>query len=161
MGQYHYIVNVDKREFIDPHRLASGLKAWEQLASFPSTPQALFVLLICSNGRGGGDLNTPIFTEEKIIGRWAGDRLAVIGDYAEDYDIPHLANTEPLSAIYHLCNEGSYKEISHLIRPILAEELGVEYFSETSRFQDLGGAVRELEFWKYRRASNVGFSVLD
>ena len=41
MGQYHPIVNLDRREFIDPHQLDVGLKAWEQLAAFPGTPQAL------------------------------------------------------------------------------------------------------------------------
>lgn len=54
MGQYHYIVNLDKREFINPHKLGVGLKACEQLTSPAGTAQALFVLLLCSNGRGGG-----------------------------------------------------------------------------------------------------------
>lgn len=161
MGQYHYIVNFDKQEYIDPNKVGSGQKAWEQLANVPSTPQALFILLVCSNGRGGGDLNTPVFTEEKTIGRWAGDRIAVVGDYAEDNDIPHLAIEEPLSAIYTLCREGSYREISHLVRTILAAELGVRYFSKTRTMKHLDGTATHYEMWGYRRDSNAGFSVLD
>ena len=32
MGQYWKAVNLDKREFVHPHRLGCGLKLWEQLA---------------------------------------------------------------------------------------------------------------------------------
>ena len=32
MGQYWVVVNLDKHEFVMPHRLGSGLKLWEQLA---------------------------------------------------------------------------------------------------------------------------------
>ena len=109
MGQYHKIVNLDKHEFLNPHQLGSGLKAWEQIAGGPGTPAALFILLTASNGRGGGDFNTGRHsynaaapgdewdwhdeeTEESSrieqwIGRWAGDRIAVIGDYAEAGDL--------------------------------------------------------------------------
>ena len=37
MGQYWIPVNLDKKEFIEPHKLASGLKLWEQMANFPGT----------------------------------------------------------------------------------------------------------------------------
>lgn len=126
MGQYHFIVNLDKREFIDPYRMGVGAKAWEQLASMPSTPQALFALLICSNGRGGGDLGGRSPTAERVIGRWAGDRIAVVGDYAEDFDLQAPLH-DPASAIYDLCAEGAYRDVSDLVRPILEGDLGVVY----------------------------------
>ena len=56
MGQYHLTVNLDKKEFLMPHKLGVGLKLREQLGSRDSTPDALFILLACSNGYGGGDL---------------------------------------------------------------------------------------------------------
>ena len=87
MGQYHLIVNLDKREFLDPHEMGVDLKAWEQLASLPSTPRALFVLLLSSNGRGGSDLNDAVVSghgSEPVISRWAGDRLAVVGLLTQD-----------------------------------------------------------------------------
>lgn len=33
MGQYFLIVNVDKREYIDGHRLGVGIKLWELAAN--------------------------------------------------------------------------------------------------------------------------------
>jgi hypothetical protein len=37
------------------------------------------------------------------IGRWAGDRVAIIGDYAEDSDLPGYY--PPASMIYDLCTD--------------------------------------------------------
>jgi hypothetical protein len=128
MGQYHIPVNLDKREFVFPHRLGAGLKLWEQLANHPGTGAALIILTAVSNGRGGGDLRqarpdvaTPgmdlpsaiasavaaegrqatVIDPDRIIGRWGGDRIAIVGDYAEDYDLP-LADRTHL--IYSLCD---------------------------------------------------------
>lgn len=95
MGQYHVTVNLDKREFLDPHKLGDGLKLWEQLNSQGGVMAALHILLACSNGRGGGDIE-----EHEMVGRWAGDRVAVVGDYAEDGD---LAPEHQAALIHDLC----------------------------------------------------------
>lgn len=109
MGQYHYIVNLDKHEFLNPYQLGTGLKLWEQLANTPGTTGALLILLAASNGRGGGDFETgrnqynagkgiddwdwhdeeteDSSLREQWIGRWAGDRIACIGDYAKPGDL--------------------------------------------------------------------------
>jgi hypothetical protein len=160
MGQYHFLVNLDKREFINPHKLAVGLKACEQLASPVSTPQALFILLVCSNGRGGGDLAETRGFNERIIGRWAGDRIAVVGDYAEDYDIKAPLH-DPVSAIYDLCYEGVYREISALVRPVLEAELGVAFSCEPRMIRYEDGRDLPYEDWSVRRDENAEFSVLD
>ena len=102
MGQYHYVVNLDKKEFINPHVLGTGLKLWEQLANFPGTGQGLIVLLACSNGRGGGDFRKSHVNNEQIVGRWAGDRIAIVGDYAEDGDLPKKFRA---STIYGKCHD--------------------------------------------------------
>lgn len=123
MGQYHMLVNLDKREFVDPHTLGCGLKLWEQLANHPSTGSALIVLLACSNGRGGGDFDleenwhgpertlpghnsTPgpmpeVYPEiaKRTIGRWAGNRIAIVGDYGDETDLAR----EDAGEIYRLC----------------------------------------------------------
>jgi hypothetical protein len=101
MGQYHIIVNLDRQECILPSSLDSGLKAWEQIANLPSTPQALYVLLMCSNGRSGRDLRAPEPQGERIYGRWTGERIAVVGDYAEDNGISGIFRHAP-SQIYRL-----------------------------------------------------------
>jgi hypothetical protein len=81
MGQYHITYNLDKEEFIHPHRIDNGLKLYEQVGWIGSTSTALFALLANSNGRGGGD-----FPKHHLIGYWAGDRILVQGDYAEKGD---------------------------------------------------------------------------
>jgi hypothetical protein len=89
-GQYWYPINITKGEFITAHALGSGLKLSEQVGSHPGTAAALLVLLAAMpEQRGGGDLDKehcPICA--RTIGRWAGDQVAILGDYAEDGDIP-------------------------------------------------------------------------
>ena len=115
MGQYYMIVNLDKREFLNPHKLGSGLKLWEMANTCTIAP-ALLALLACSNGRGGGD-----FEEDPIIGRWVGDRVAVVGDYSEPGDIPGIEQPE---VIYVLCKPPiEIKDIAEHYRK-LAKEIG-------------------------------------
>ncbi len=126
MGQYWLPVNLDKHEYVMPHKLGTGLKLWEQLANSPGTGAALIVLTAAMpEQRGGGDFDLdrnwhgPERTMDKYpadpapmpedyhavaartIGRWAGDRIAIVGDYAEDGD---LAPEHVASTIYSRCN---------------------------------------------------------
>jgi hypothetical protein len=72
----------------------SGLKEGEQGFNRPSTPAAI-VALVCA--RGG---NMPAdCSQSPLIGRWAGKRVLVQGDYAEDDDIPGWKGP-PLSLLY-------------------------------------------------------------
>jgi hypothetical protein len=108
MGQYHYIVNLDKRDFIHPHGFGNGLKLCEQIYSHPSTGQALLILLAVSNGRGGGDLGTE--TGADIIGRWGADRIAMVGDYGEISDLPAEFNAD---TIYERCVDADTSTGAH------------------------------------------------
>jgi hypothetical protein len=82
MGQYHHPVCIEAEEGLDPHGMDCGLKEGEQGFSRPSTPNAM-VALVCA--RGG---NMPAdCSQSPVIGRWAGKRVLVQGDYAEDDDI--------------------------------------------------------------------------
>ncbi len=132
MGQYWMVVNLDRKEFLHPHKLGCGLKIWEQIASSVGTGTAL--LLLCANQpseRGGGDLDITSnyhgpertdFTKEgptpepvgnepysavarRTIGRWSGDRIALIGDYANDGDLDKGNLPFPESEIYNRCFE--------------------------------------------------------
>ena len=87
MGQYHKVYNLDKREFIHAHQIDNGLKLLEQCGpgDQPTTSDAVWLLLANSNGRGGGDA-----PKHPMVGRWAGDRLVVQGDYAEDKDAAYV-----------------------------------------------------------------------
>lgn len=87
MGQYHKVYNLDKREFIHAHDIDNGLKLLEQCGpgDQPTTSDAVWLLLANSNGRGGGDA-----PKHPLVGRWAGDRLVVQGDYAKDDDASYV-----------------------------------------------------------------------
>jgi hypothetical protein len=102
MGQYWYPVNLDKHEFISPHVLGCGLKLAEQVGTFPGTGTALILLCAASpERRGGGDVEPS-----KVLGRWAGDRIALVGDYAEDGDLPAEFQA---STIMKRCRDEEYK----------------------------------------------------
>ena len=79
MGQYYYIVNCDKKQYLHPHKFGDGLKLLEFGCSSDGTMTGLAVLLADGNGRGGGDLHS----KNPIIGSWAGDRIVIAGDYAD------------------------------------------------------------------------------
>lgn len=80
MGQYYVIVNLDKGEFIKPHDFGDGAKLMEFGLSGMGVMAGLAVLLASGNGRGGGDLRT----DAGVVGRWAGDRIVIAGDYDDE-----------------------------------------------------------------------------
>lgn len=111
MGQYWKLVNLDKKEFVDHYKVGCGAKLWEQLAN-NGTGQAMVILCAAMpEARGGGDFDLdenwhgpertfPEYNAKpapmpedyqtiaaRTIGRWAGDRIALVGDYAEDTDL--------------------------------------------------------------------------
>lgn len=156
MGQYWAVVNLTKRETIDHYRLGHGAKLWEHVANHPGTGAALLVL--CANQveqRGGGDLDLdenwhgpertfpahnaspgPMpgdYAEvaRRTIGRWAGDKIALIGGYAKAGDLGKrlpkgLGLTEP--DIYDAARSPSggpkgFTDITDDVVAVLAHEL--------------------------------------
>ena len=75
MGQYFIIVNLDKKEYIHPHDLDTGAKLWEICVN--NVGGILLFLLRQSSASGGGDIHK----DYKYAGRWANDRIVVVGDY--------------------------------------------------------------------------------
>jgi hypothetical protein len=90
------IVNIDKKEYIHPHRIGAGLKFWEICAN--NSARVVPFLLRRSAEGGGGDAQEwfepkPAGVVDDIessntCGRWAGDRIVITGDYdVEDQEI--------------------------------------------------------------------------
>lgn len=79
MGQYFRVVNVDKREFLEPRAFREGPKLME-LAHGGRMLRGLAVILSNGNGRGGGDIDSA----DPLVGSWAGDRIVVAGDYGDE-----------------------------------------------------------------------------
>ena len=100
MGQYHHPVCIEAEEGLNPAGMDSGLKEGEQGFNRPSTPAAI-VALVCA--RGG---NMPAdCSQSPLIGRWAGKRVLIQGDYAEDDDIPGWKGPR-LSKLYRAMTAG-------------------------------------------------------
>lgn len=173
MGQYWLPVNLDKREYIMPHKLGAGLKLWEQIASHPGTGAALIVLCAAQREtRGGGDLDMEknwhgserVFPDHNItpgpmptdysdiagavIGRWAGDRIALVGDYAEGED---LAPEHQAHLIYHLCtNEESRRDQVKHLRSLAekAREAGGRLYGESAEdYESEAGALEHAQLY--------------
>lgn len=62
MGQYYVIANVDKKQFLHPHRYDNGMKLMEW------------------SYKGNRLVNTLL---NLMMGDWKGDRVYVVGDYAD------------------------------------------------------------------------------
>lgn len=118
MGQYHYIANLDKREYLHPRKFNDGLKLLEFGSSGQGTLLGLTFLLAKDDGLGGGDFHAKRLAGQHVakrlagqhempspyghaeprrllaaalVGSWAGDRVAIMGDYgpeAEGGDSP-------------------------------------------------------------------------
>ena len=160
MGQYHRAVCIEAEEGLNPYTLGTGAKEGEQGFSRPAAPNAI-VALVCA--RGG---NQPAdCSQSPVIGRWAGKRVLVQGDYAEDGDIPGWQGP-PLSLLYHsmdsqeerddltehrqkLIAEGMkgikapdwsfpiYADISREARDFLEGVCNVRYFEQVSECKDM------------------------
>ena len=127
MGQYHKVVNLDKKEFLNPHKLGAGLKLGEFNEGLVMI--ALSILLADNNGSGGGDIFTPKREAAQHSGRWAGDRITITGDYTENGRYKEEREGDNL---YDSLNEREaddngmvvkteFKDISGLMRESLAD----------------------------------------
>ena len=95
MGQYHHPVCIEAGEGLSPHLLGCGLKEAEQIFTRPGTCAALVALVSARGGNRPADC-----AQSPLVGRWAGKRVLVQGDHAEDGDIPGWKGP-PLSLLYH------------------------------------------------------------
>lgn len=188
MGQYWKAVNLEKKEFIHPHRLGSGLKLGEMTYGGQVGAALIILTAAMPQRRGGGDfdmdsnfygpertdasehnMGAPVVEEynviaKRTIGRWAGDRIAVIGDYAEDSDLP--AEFEA-SSIYRRCRErdedddndstetkgDSYTDVTGDVCRVIEHENGGKFMGTGVRdFVTEYEATREIIYLKHQIA---------
>jgi hypothetical protein len=108
VGQYHILVNIDKKEFVHPHNIGLGLKQYEQTGIEGSLSDAMYLLSMSSPEGGGGDFPKI----EGVSGRWCGDRIVIVGDYTLADAIPGFSDSDSL---YEIATR-SYEDISEKIR---------------------------------------------
>ena len=120
MAQYFLLVNLDKKEYVDPLKLGGGLTLWEWCTG----DQARIISWLLAKGPQDGTY-LPFASKEfaeamdryihgkddsalkivgeiastrigegkyKTVGRWAGDRIVLVGDYDDSglYDIVEM-----------------------------------------------------------------------
>ena len=140
MGQHWKAVNLDKHEFISPNALDAGSKLGELLGS--RVGSALIILCAAMPvRRGGGDFDLdsnfygPERTDEmalgapvneqynaiahRTIGRWAGNHIALIGEYAKDSDLPEEFKA---SEIYGHCSNGGWIDVTADVLKVIEHE---------------------------------------
>ncbi len=111
MGQYFKIINEDKKEVINAWDLGGVAKFWEWL--YNRQARVFVWLLRKSDGDGGGDISIDERDQYETLGRWAGDRITLIGDY----DSSRLwSMSETKDADGNLLPNATYTDISALVR---------------------------------------------
>ena len=114
MGQYHKVVNIDAKEFVNPYEVGLLGKHHEQIGFTGSMSDIIYLLLIAQGDmpRGSGDASTP--RRDSIIGRWCGDRVVVVGDYYTDPE------DDPLyKDLYNVDEDKEYTNVSEEVRHML------------------------------------------
>jgi hypothetical protein len=84
MGIEYIIVNLDKKELLDFDRLRLGTK----IGAMTSEPIASFLSWLMINPEGYG-ADVP-----RMLGRWAGDRIEIVGDEDEGDERQERARRE-------------------------------------------------------------------
>ena len=102
MGQYFYVVNEDKREYLHPHVFGDGMK----LGELRGTLRALAWLLADND-----DVPRP----HRELGSWKGDRITVAGDYGPT----DRENSSGEMVSLHRLAEEEFADISRLCMGIL------------------------------------------
>jgi hypothetical protein len=127
MGQYHYLVNMDRKEVVHPHDLGAGLKMWEQVANSMTVGAALIALISAKPGNAPADLGVSPY-----VGAWAGGRPMEIGDYAENGDLPAWQWEIPEAEAY---GHDDIQDITKAMAELIEVGCSVRYFGDGWRGQ--------------------------
>jgi hypothetical protein len=143
MGQYHRPVCIEAEEGLDPLAMNCGLKEGEQGFDYPGTPHAMLALVCARGGNRPADCS-----QSPVIGKWAGKRVLVQGDYAEDGDIPGWRGPK-LSTLYsamipeaerkprkHWRSVPFFRNITREVRDFLEGACNVRYFEKEETLTD-------------------------
>jgi len=77
MSHLHYVVNLDKQEYLDPTKMGDQTDLTPIVGETGGVMTALVILLAVSNGRGGGDLNCNDKTVSDLVGSWGGNHITI------------------------------------------------------------------------------------
>ena len=126
MGQYYYVVNLDKKQFLHPNKLGDRL----ELMGFGDSRMGVMLglAILLSDGNGKVQDSGDFCSDHPLVGSWAGDRIVISGNYAEK----GIFNTEhPDKNLYHLCKDDDngadtiYTDISIEVRAMLFDDMNI------------------------------------
>lgn len=108
MSQYHYLVNVSRREFLNPHKLGEGLALGQISNSWISS---LLVCLLCDSYQGPG-------CKHHLMGRWANCQVVIASDDPATGAKGNLYSLRSShSSIHEACDEEpAWTEVSGLVK---------------------------------------------
>jgi hypothetical protein len=126
MGQYFYLVNLDKKQFVHAHEIGNGLKIGEQTGWKYSTEEAAKLLVADRSEK------------HPLIGEWKGDRIGFAGDYGGAFAVAGVPLDGELAgdnaeAVYHACQNdeegevGKWTNISASVREMMSTVFGIRY----------------------------------
>ena len=124
MGQYHLLVNSDKKEYVSPRDLGYGAKQLEHIGFIGDLPLVQYLLTMCSRSRGFGDISLTE-SNEAILARWAGDRVFILGDYTEAGDVPKVRQAHTFWKKIHAI-DSEWTNISDLVQIALESNEDLE-----------------------------------
>jgi hypothetical protein len=116
MGQNFLIVNLSKKQVLNPFLCGDGNKIFEFANSSNGAMTALAILLLQGCG---GDWEDDARCPDPIVGSWAGDRIVIAGEYGKSGKYPPLDNGLNL---YRACRWAPWTEISQLALRAMATE---------------------------------------
>lgn len=122
MGQYHKLVNLDKKEVVEPHNIGLFSKQYEHTGVEGSLADAIYLLVMSSPASGGGD-----WPATDVSGRWCGDRVVVLGDYTQPGAIPGY--TDNANLLWRQSDD--WLDISAEVRDAFTKIFPITYKSET------------------------------
>lgn len=129
MGQYHNVVNFDKNFLYSPRSLGDFHKLLEQGCSLISCAS---LALLLSDG-------------------WNGERVALVGDYGEDNDLPGRNREEMVS----LHKGSGMRNVGWLARKIITENTGVTFNKVEGSFLSYDGSVTKTHHYEHSPMNNV------
>lgn len=156
MGQYYKIVNLDKKQYLYPHRFGDGIKLIEFSTSRFGTLMALSILLSQGNGRGGGDIRS----EHPLVGSWAGDRIVAAGDYADEMEFVDEKDIERWKENYTKENEEVPKHKPNLyeIAAYVFKNISEEVVEAICQDAELADVLSQMPRWDKSNAVLEGAS---
>ena len=143
MGQYHKLINLTKKEYVNPYEIGLGAKHLEGIGFEGSMGDVMYLLSIAQGNeyRGGGDAEG-----HRYIGRWAGDEVVVVGDYYDaDNDNPKFKGLYDIDDGVH--ENEHWHDISHGVRELLSKVMGVKFEENTYTTKELNGNEYKTTHW--------------